>query len=88
MPMWIWIAVGVGSFLALSIVASFAIALVLRMIGLRISELYEDQFWTSLPPSRASATPEEQHAGGVEREEALAAEPERKEPQPSEVKQR
>lgn len=47
--MWFWIALGVGSFLGLSLLTAFALARVLGVISRRISELYETEGWPILP---------------------------------------
>jgi hypothetical protein len=47
--MWFWIALGVGSFLGLSLLTAFALARVLGTISQRISALYETD-WAILPP--------------------------------------
>jgi hypothetical protein len=57
MPMWMWIAVGLGSFLALSLLIVLAFARVLGAIGLEVSQLYEDEFWATRPASRDSERP-------------------------------
>lgn len=53
MPMWVWIAIGLGSFFSLSIVVVFAVARILGTIGREVSELYEMETWSSMPPARA-----------------------------------
>jgi hypothetical protein len=53
MPVWVWIVVGLGSFLVLSLLVGLALARILGTIGRRISELYETGDW-ALPPTRAS----------------------------------
>jgi hypothetical protein len=60
MPMWVWIVIGVGSFLALSLVVGFALARILGTIGRQISDLYETEDWAMLPPTRGSKEVEEQ----------------------------
>ena len=53
MPMWVWVLIGVGSFLALSVLVGFALALVLGTIGRQISELYvEIEDWSTMPIGR------------------------------------
>jgi hypothetical protein len=54
MPMWVWIAIGVGGFLGLSVLVGLATARVLGLIGRQISEMYETEDWSSLPPTRGS----------------------------------
>src|SRR5882672_12092031 len=66
MPMWIWIAIGMGSFLGLALLVGFALARILGKIGLQIGELYEREGWATLPPTRAAKDVEEQHPVEVE----------------------
>jgi hypothetical protein len=66
MPMWVWIAIGVGSFLCLSLLVGFAFARILGSIGRQISDLYETEVWAQLPPSRAAKDVEEQQPEEVE----------------------
>jgi hypothetical protein len=54
MPMWVWIAIGLGSFLGLSLLVGLALARILGTIGRQISELYETEQWAMQPPTRAS----------------------------------
>ena len=63
--MWVWIAIGVGSFLVVSLVAGLVIARVLGTIAMKISQLQETDEWAGLPPTRAK------------REEPADGEPER-----------
>lgn len=51
--MWVWVAIGLGSFFSLSIVVGFAVARILGTIGRQISELHETEMWTSAAPTRA-----------------------------------
>jgi hypothetical protein len=64
MPMWVWIVIGAGSFLGLSLLVGFALAAILGTIGRQISELQQTDDWTTLPPTRAlhevNEQPEEQ----------------------------
>jgi hypothetical protein len=60
MPMWVWIAIGVASFLCLSLVVGLAVARILGTIARRLSELYETEDWATLPPTRASKDVKEQ----------------------------
>jgi hypothetical protein len=61
MPVWVWIVVGLGSFLVLSLLVGLAVARILGTIGRRISELYEAEPW-ALPPTRPSKDVSEQRA--------------------------
>ena len=51
--MWIWIVIGVGSFLGLSLLVVFAVAAILGTIAREISELHETDDWALVPPTRA-----------------------------------
>jgi hypothetical protein len=62
MPMWIWIVIGVGSFLGLSLLVGLGLAAILGTIGRQISELHETEDWAMLPPTRDSMEPQEQQA--------------------------
>jgi hypothetical protein len=62
MPMWVWIVIGVGSFLGLSLLAGFMLAAILGTIGQQISEIHETDDWAILPPTRASTAVEEQQS--------------------------
>jgi hypothetical protein len=53
MSVWVWIAIGVGSLLVLSLFVGLAVAAVLGNIGRRVSELYETEGWATAPPARA-----------------------------------
>jgi len=50
---WIWIAIGAGSFLVVSLLVGLALGAVLGSIGQGISELYETEDWAMAPPARA-----------------------------------
>jgi hypothetical protein len=60
MPMWVWIVIGVGSFLGLSLVVGFAVAVILGTIGRQISEMQQTDDWAMLPPTRASKEEDEE----------------------------
>jgi hypothetical protein len=60
MPMWVWIVIGVGSFLGLSLLVGLGLATILGTIGRQISELHETDDWAMLPPTRASIEPKEE----------------------------
>jgi hypothetical protein len=60
MPMWMWIAIGLAAVLVLSVVVSFALAVILGAIGRGISEFYDNEILTSLPPTRSARTTDEQ----------------------------
>ena len=53
MTVWAWIAIGIGSFLALSLLVAVGVASVLGEIGRRVSELHESEGWTTAPLKRA-----------------------------------
>jgi flagellar biosynthesis component FlhA len=69
MPMWMWIVIGLGSFLGLSLLVGFALARVLGTIGVQLSEMHEREDWTNLPPARASKDVEEQQPDEVEEQQ-------------------
>lgn len=56
MSTWLWVIVGAGAFLFLSVVASLAVAAVLGRIAQETTELLEGEFW-----STASLTREQVH---------------------------
>jgi len=58
--MWVWIAIGVGSFLGLSLLMGLALAGILGTIGRQISELQQEDDWTTLPPTRARSEVKEE----------------------------
>jgi hypothetical protein len=60
MPMLVWIVIGVGSVLGLSLLVGVGLSAVLGTIGRQISELHETDDWAMLPPTRASMEPKEQ----------------------------
>ena len=45
--MWSWIAVALGSLLALSLLIGLAVARIFGTIGLEISELYDAEAWAT-----------------------------------------
>jgi hypothetical protein len=66
MPMWMWIVIGLGAFLGLSLLVGLVLARILGTIGLQLSEMHEREDWTNLPPARASKDVEEQQPDEVE----------------------
>jgi hypothetical protein len=60
MPMWVWIVIGVGSFLGLSLLVGLGLAAILGTIGRQISELHETDDWAMVPPTRAAIEPKEE----------------------------
>ena len=54
--MWIWLAIGIGSFLLFA--AAVALMRMLRVIAFDISELHEPGAWATLPPTRATVETE------------------------------
>jgi hypothetical protein len=68
MPMWVWIMIGVGSFLGMSLLVGFAVARILGTISRQIGGLYETEDWTMLPPSRDAKDVEEEHPDEAEAE--------------------
>ena len=75
MSVWAWTAIGVASFLLVSLLAGFAIGAILRNIGRGISELQESETWKMLPPSRASRENEGQRANPAEPEVSRVVRP-------------
>jgi hypothetical protein len=63
MPMWLWIMIGLGGFLALSLLVALAVAAVLGVIGRQMTDLHsgldEAGEWATLPPSRAGGITDE-----------------------------
>ena len=64
--MWVWIIIGVGSFLGLTLLMGFALARILGTIGRQIGGLYETEDWAMLPPTRAAKDVKEDHPDEVE----------------------
>ena len=60
--MWVWIVIGVGSFLGLSLLVGLGLAAILGTIGRQVSDLHETDDWAMLPPTRDSMEPKEQPA--------------------------
>lgn len=58
--MWVWIVIGVGSFLGLSLLVGLGLAAILGTIGRQISELHETDDWAMVPPTRAAIEPKEE----------------------------
>jgi hypothetical protein len=73
MPMWVWIAIGVGTLLVVAVVVGLVLAAILGAIGRKISELYDDETWATLPPTRSAQEPEEQERAEAETRDAHAA---------------
>jgi hypothetical protein len=57
MTTWGWVGIGAGAFLALSLVVALVMARILGSIGSGISQLFEDEAWTSAPLTRAIEPP-------------------------------
>jgi hypothetical protein len=53
--MWVWIAIGLGCFFAVSLAVALVVARMLGAIAGEMSALYESAEWAVLPPSRAHA---------------------------------
>jgi hypothetical protein len=49
---WLWVAVGAGAFLVLSLAVSIVLAAILGRIGADVSELIETEVWTNAPLER------------------------------------
>ncbi len=77
--MWVWIAIGVASFLFLSLVVGLAFAWILGTIARRISELYETDDWATLPPTRASTAVTRQQPQDIDSRDLVTARRDRRE---------
>jgi hypothetical protein len=57
--MWLWIGIGLGAFLAVSVVIGVVIAAVLGSIGRDITHLHDEiiegEAWAMWPPTRATS---------------------------------
>jgi hypothetical protein len=73
MLMWLWIAIGLGAGLLVSVVVGLAVAAVLGAIGREISELYESETWTTLPPTRSARDVKEHARTEVESGDSLSS---------------
>jgi hypothetical protein len=51
MPMWVWVLIGVGSYLGLALLVGVALGRVFGL-GARISELYETEDCSTMPIAR------------------------------------
>jgi hypothetical protein len=59
MSVWSWIAIGLASWLVLSVIFAFVLVRILGRIGREISGIYEAEAWSTLPPSRALGAAED-----------------------------
>jgi hypothetical protein len=59
MAAWGWVLVGVGGFLALSLLLSFALARILGRLAQDVTELLEQEEWSSAPLTRTLEAPGE-----------------------------
>jgi hypothetical protein len=66
MPMWLWIAIGLASFLGPSLLFGIAMTRILGAIGQHVSEMYETDAWARVPPTRASREVEKPQPEEVE----------------------
>jgi hypothetical protein len=57
--MWIWIVIGLASFLCLALLVGFGLAAILGTIGRQISAPSETDDWAMLPLTRRSKDVEE-----------------------------
>jgi hypothetical protein len=62
MPYWVWIMVGVGAFVVLSLLVGLTVAAALGNIGRSVSDLYETEEWALAPPRRALQDAEAEEA--------------------------
>jgi hypothetical protein len=65
--MWIWIMIGLGSLLGLSLLIGLALARILGTIGREMGGLYETEDWALRPPTRAASVKGD-HSEDVEAE--------------------
>lgn len=73
--MWVWIVIGLASYLCLSILVAFGLAAILGAIKRHTSELPETDDWAMLPPSRAADDVREQQPEPNVRSTHLALRP-------------
>jgi hypothetical protein len=54
--MWLWVGVGLGALLAVSVIVAVFVAATLGAISREVTALHDDVFeaWAELPPSRAA----------------------------------
>ena len=52
MSWWLWVAIGAGVFLVLSVAVSIVLAAILGRIGNEVSQLIETEVWTNAPLER------------------------------------
>lgn len=53
MPLWVWITIGVASFLTLSLFVALALAAILGTISSEVSDLIDLEPWASSPLTRS-----------------------------------
>jgi hypothetical protein len=77
MAMWLWVSIGLGGFLALSVLVAFTVAAVLGAIGRQIGELHseldEAEEWAMLPTARGADVTRAAGAGEGDVEARLEA---------------
>jgi len=49
---WLWVLVGAGAFLVLSVAVSIVLAVILGRIGAEVSHMVETEVWTNAPLER------------------------------------
>ena len=49
MSTWAWVGVGLGAFVLISALLSFAVAAILGRIGREASKLFESELWAQVP---------------------------------------
>jgi hypothetical protein len=57
MTVWGWIGVATVTFLGLTLVVTLAVARILGAIGHKVSELLDEEAWTTAPLARAAEEP-------------------------------
>jgi hypothetical protein len=60
MPMWLWIVIGAGLWLGLSVVLGMGLARLIGTFERRASESHEPEEWAVRPPTRSSGDTAEQ----------------------------
>jgi hypothetical protein len=70
---WMWIAIGLATVLVVSVAVTFALAVILGAIARGVSELYENEIWTTLPPAASARTTDAQSEPKIEPSDPRAA---------------
>jgi hypothetical protein len=71
---WLWVVIGAGGFLVLSVAVSIVLAAILGRIGGEVSQLIETEVWTNAPLEReALEVPPRMEAPSSRSEHAAAS---------------